>query len=221
MASCAPGRLGLELGHHQVEVVEALDLRIEHVAGRPADRCRLGAQALQESVAGRPTDVGLHQDDQVGHAARRIHQRLAVGAARHDPLDVGLAQAVAPHRLDDEIFELAAIDRRDDADRGQRAPEAVDVRAELEDAAVPGDHGLEHAVTIEHGVVEHGDPGLRLRHELAVHVDDGLSHVPFNGTCVPPNYGGIRKPPLSTRRGHREFENVLMVFRTAGLRPAS
>ena len=73
------------------------------------------------------------QDDEVGHAARGIHQRPAVAAARHQPLDVGVLQLVAPHRLDDQIAHLGTVARRTRAMAAMERKAALDMRVELED----------------------------------------------------------------------------------------
>jgi hypothetical protein len=158
----------------EIEVVEALDLRVEHLARRPAHRDRLQLEAARDPLAGRAVDVGLGEDDQVRNAAGRVHQRSAVAAARDDPFHVSVVEPVAAYCLDDELAHRRAIHRRAERDRGHRSEAAVDMLVELEEAPVPGAGGLEHAVAIEHGMVEHGDASLRLRHELPVHVDDRL-----------------------------------------------
>jgi hypothetical protein len=140
-------------------------------------------------------DVALHQDDQVGHAAGRIHQRRSVGAARRDPFDVGLAEAVAADGLDHKAVKVIARERHLHRNRRQRAVEAIDVLVELEHAPVPGNDRLEHAVAVEHGMIQHRDARLAFGNKLAVHIDDSFRHDALH-CCLPVNR---RHRPVSRR----------------------
>lgn len=138
---------------------------------------RLIAAALSRTPAASCSalDIGQREDDEVRLAACRIHQRATVAPPRDQPLDVGILQSVATRRPDDELAHSRAIARRCECDCRLRAETAFDTRVELEDETIAGHGRCKDAVAVEHGVIEDRDARLRLRHELAVDVDDGFA----------------------------------------------
>ena len=98
-------------------------------------------------------------------------------AARDYRSDIAVAHIVAAGGVQDCLGERGGCDRRLEAEITGRAVQPVDMLGQLEDAAVDRLQPLEHAVTVDEGVVEHGDLGVVLGRELAVDVDMLADHA--------------------------------------------
>jgi hypothetical protein len=170
------GADGFHLGHDVVQVVEALDARIERF-GMVARRGH-GHDVQTRFVEGGGVELDGGRDaDHAGLGAQVGVESQIAHAAADDQTDVAVGDAVATAAFHDNIRHLFRSDRNCQADGFCRFVQAHDVGFEPEDLAVVGANALEDTVAVEESMVEDGDLRVRLGIERAVDVDQLFGHV--------------------------------------------
>src|SRR5262249_41190336 len=117
-------------------------------------------------------DVRDAEDDQTRPALCEIADPERWLPAGDDGLDVGVPQAAAPRRLDDDATKLVEGKWARDPGRPQGEREALQMGGELEDATAPRGARVEDCVTAQEPDIEDRDLRVVLRKVLPVDVDD-------------------------------------------------
>ena len=168
-------RFCFDLGQHKVEIVEALDLGVEHITGRPAHRDGFDAQAVRCI----PIDVRPRQDHKICYTPGGIHQRRPIRSTRAYPLDIGVIEFTTLKQLENQILQLPASDGQLHRDGSHGTEEAIDMGVKLEHTLVPGHRRVKNTIAIQERMIHDRNAGLALRHENVVDVNNGLSHDTF------------------------------------------
>ena len=164
------GAVGLDLREDVLQVVEALDPRVEDRRPDLASGRRDHPEPLLVQILGVELHLVHDADHRRALAVGRVEAELA-HAPRHHEADVRVPPPVAPDRFDHHAGHR--VDRHRDLERDgvRRFIQTVEVLAETKDATVVDADPLEHAVAVEEAVIEDRDLRLVAIVECAVDVD--------------------------------------------------
>jgi hypothetical protein len=165
----------LVVGDPEVEQIDRFRLRAERPGGSAADGRSHRADAV--AIIGRPLGEGERQgfDHDGGFAVAALRDRRPGAHPLRDPDVLADDLDIAPRDFERDLLELIHRQRRLDPDVGQRAPEPLQVLAQLEDRAVEGALGVVDPDAAHPGEIPEGDPNLGFRQKLPVVICDSLA----------------------------------------------
>jgi hypothetical protein len=170
---------GLDQGLDQVEPAVRIEPQVEHVGSAGAEGG--GEQAQPARLALGPRRLVLRGDDDGGaadHEARILVDGGLDAARDHQPqvdtLSFDTVHAVGGQRGVQRVGDLLPRQTDVQRDRARALEQAVQVGVQTDEPAAHQAQALPHAVAEREAAVEHRDPGLVARHELAIDVDEHL-----------------------------------------------